>query len=136
MLFIHHEVPKWYCQPADMRRWFNDVPNQGKIMNNKFQRPNTRAGIYIPRPSDKALLQEFNERFLTQSKKELVETYNGINNIFGVHAQMVYLYVLHQVFLEKFGESPLIVESEVVYCLGPKIYYSEELDAIFSVSKS
>lgn len=105
-------------------------------MINKFQRPNTRAGIYIPRNSDKELIQTFTASLSAMSKEELVRTYNGIKNIWGVHAQLVYLYVLNTVFIEKFGESPIIVEEDTVYFLGPKIYYSVELDRLFQLSEN
>ena len=105
-------------------------------MINKFQRPNTRVGVYIPRRSDEEMIQQFKTRLAAMSKKELVKTYTTIKDIWGVHAQIVYLYVMHTVFLEKFGESPFIVEDEKVYCLGPKIYYSAELDSIFPLAKN
>lgn len=135
---LHQEAPKWCCQPAVMRRWFNDVPNlkKGKIMMNKTQRPNTRAGIFFPRTSDQELLQQFTEGFANDSKQELVDTYNTQENIYGVHAQLVFLHVLHNVFLEKFGESPIIVKNDTVYCLGPKIFYSKELDSIFPITEN
>ena len=135
---LHQEAPKWCCQPAVMRRWFNDVPNQlkGKIMRNKTQRPGTRAGIYIPSDSDKQQRQEFRDILLSKSNKELVESYNREKNIFGVHAQMVHIYCLHNIFMERFGESPIIVMNDVAYALGPKIYYSEELDAIFEFAEN
>ncbi len=105
-------------------------------MINKFQRPHTQVGIYIPRRSDKELILEFKTRLSAKNKKELVDTYNSIKNIWGVHAQIVYLYVLHTVFLDKFDESPIIVKDDKVYCLGPKIYYSAELDCIFPLSEN
>ncbi len=105
-------------------------------MKNKFQRPNTRAGIYIPNDSDKQQREENRAYYEALSNEDLVKSYNREVNIFGVHAQMVKLYVVHTIFLERFGKSPIVVEKEVVYCLGPKIYYSEELDAIFTLSES
>ncbi len=105
-------------------------------MRNKSQRPGTRAGIYIPSDSDKQQRQEFRTRLLPLSNKELVESYNREKNIFGVHAQMVHIYCLHNIFMERFGESPIVVKENAVYSLGPKIYYSEELDAIFTLSES
>ena len=103
---------------------------------NKTQRPGTRAGIYSPSDSDKKQREEFRANLLPLSNQELVTSYNREKNIFGVHAQMVHLYCLHNLFMERFGESPIIVKEDVVYCLGPKIYYSEELDAIFTISES
>lgn len=105
-------------------------------MKDKFQRPGTRAGIYIPSDSDKQQREEFRARLASSSNKELVELYNREKNIFGVHAQMVHIYCLHNLFLERFGESPFVVKDDVVFCLGPKIYYSEKLDAIFIVSEN
>lgn len=103
---------------------------------NKTQRPGTRAGIYLPSDSDKKQREEFRANLLPLSNQELVTSYNREQNIFGVHAQMVHLYCLHNLFMERFGESPIIVKEDVVYCLGPKIYYSEEMDAIFTISES
>ncbi len=105
-------------------------------MKSKFQRPNTRSGIYIPSDSDKKMREEFRDRLLLSSNQELVDLYNSEVNIFGVHAQMVHLYCLHTIFMERFGESPFIVEDDAVYCLGPKIYYSEELESIFILSEN
>ena len=105
-------------------------------MKHKTQRPGTRAGIYIPSDSDKKQRQEFRNRLLPLTNQELVKSYNREVNIFGVHAQMVHLYVMHNIFLERFGESPIIVKDEVVFCLGPKILYSEKLYAIFSLSEN
>ena len=104
-------------------------------MKSKFQRPNTRAGIYIPSDSDKKMREEFRARLLLCNNQELVASYNREVNIFGVHAQMVHLYCLHSIFMERFGESPFIVKDNAVYCLGPKIYYSEELESIFILSE-
>lgn len=103
---------------------------------NKSQRPGTRAGIYIPSESDKKQREEFRANLVSKSNKELVESYNREKNIFGVHAQMVHIYCLHTLFMERFGESPIVVKDEMVYCLGPKIYYSEEMDAIFQLTES
>lgn len=105
-------------------------------MMNKSQRSGTRAGIYIPSESDKEQRKEFRANLASKSNKELVELYNREKNIFGVHAQMVHIYCLHNLFMERFGESPIVVKDEVVYCLGPKIYYSEEMDAIFQLTES
>ena len=105
-------------------------------MFDKFQRSNTRAGIYIPRNSDKEMIQVFTASLSAMSKKELVKVYSGIKNIWGEHAQLVYLHVLHTVFLEKFWESPIIVEKGKIYCLGPKIYYSKVLDRLFQLSEN
>ena len=105
-------------------------------MKNKCQRPNTRGGVYIPRESDKEQIQEYYEDLSTVDKKELVASYNQQNNIWGVRAQMVYLSVLHTVFMERFGKSPFIVENDVAYKLGPKIYYSEELDTILPLPEN
>ncbi len=105
-------------------------------MMNKSQRPGTRAGIYIPSESDKKQREEFRANLVSKSNKELVESYNREKNIFGVHAQMVHIYCLHTLFMERFGESPIVVKDEMVYCLGPKIYYSEEMDAIFQLTES
>lgn len=105
-------------------------------MKNKSQRPGTRAGIYIPSESDKKQREEFRGKLVSMSNKELVELYSREKNIFGVHAQMVHLYCLHNLFMERFGESPIVVKDDVVYCLGPKIYFSEEMDAIFELSEN
>lgn len=105
-------------------------------MISKSQRPGTRAGIYIPSESDKKQREEFRANLVSKSNKELVESYNREKNIFGVHAQMVHIYCLHTLFMERFGESPIVVKDEMVYCLGPKIYYSEEMDAIFQLTES
>lgn len=105
-------------------------------MKDKSQRPGTRAGIYIPSDSDKKQRQEFRNRLLSLTNDELVKSYNREKNIFGVHAQMVHLYEMHRIFLDRFGESPIVVKDDVLYCLGPKIFYSEELDAIFPISEN
>ena len=110
--------------------------SKGKVMKNKSQRPNTRAGIYIPSDSDKKQREEFRANLIALSNQDLVKSYNREVNIFGVHAQMVHLYAMHNIFLERFGESPIIVKDEVVYSLGPKIYYSKELDAIFAIAEN
>lgn len=105
-------------------------------MKSKFQRPNTRAGIYIPNESDKKQRQEFRANLVALSNQDLVKSYNREVNIFGVYAQMVKLYVIHNIFLERFGESPVVVKEKVIYCLGPRIFYSEELDAIFPITEN
>ena len=114
------------------------MPNlkKGKIMMNKTQRPNTRAGIYLPNDSDKKQREESRAYYVALSNEDLVKAYNREVNIFGVHAQMVKLYVVHNIFLERFGESPIVVQKEVIYCLGPKIFYSKELDAIFPITEN
>lgn len=103
---------------------------------NKSQRPGTRAGIYSPNESDKKQRQEFWNNLEAKSNQEVVDAYNREKNIFGVHAQMVYIYCLHNLFIERFGKSPIIVKEDVIYCLGPKIYYSEQIKDIFELASN
>lgn len=95
-------------------------------MIDKFKRPNTLMAIYIPRPTDKALFQEFSEKFESCSKKELVDAYNKIEQITGVHSQIVYLVVMHKTFQKRFKKSPFVIEDAIAIGLGPKIHYSDQ----------
>jgi hypothetical protein len=70
--------------------------------------------ILIFREGDKNVIEEYTEWFFKKTTKELVELYNQEvrKGITGVHRQALYLYALKQVYLQRFGVSPIsLVES-------------------------
>lgn len=105
-------------------------------MKNNSKKPNTPGGVYIPSETDRARYEEYRALFLASSNQELVEAYNRQKRIYGVRSQMIFLYALHHVFLERFGISPIINEDKHSFSIGKKIYYSKELNTILPVEEN
>ena len=79
--------------------------------------------IYITRQNDRTIIADYKSKFEQNSPEELIVAYNEQQKcgIVGVHQQALYLIALRLEFIERFGESPILIEDNIVISLSGKI---------------
>ena len=79
--------------------------------------------IYITRQNDRTIIADYKSKFKQDSPEELIAAYNAELKcgITGVHQQALYLIALMFVFIERFGESPIFIEDDIIICLSGKV---------------
>ena len=72
--------------------------------------------IYTSRPGDEEELLKYAASFKTKEDAEILRDCEGQKKIgiAGVHQQALYLLALRKVMLERLGESPILLEDEVL----------------------
>lgn len=72
--------------------------------------------IYTLRPGDGEELLKYAEYFKVKENAEILRDCEGQRKlgIVGVHQQALYLLALRKVMLERFGESPILLEDDVL----------------------
>lgn len=83
--------------------------------------------VYLKRPADQQEIEKYILRFQSYTDEELVNAYNGVKAIYGVHQQVLYLIALDIVFKERFGKSPISNEENIIFGLSGKIVYLQNL---------
>lgn len=70
---------------------------------------------------DREVIKKYVESFRQKTPKELVDLYNKEQScgIIGVRGQSLYLYAMHQVFKERFHDSPIILEGTLLSLSKP-----------------
>lgn len=82
----------------------------------------TLTGIYFPRKGDSQIIEEKRNQLNEFSNSKLVDEYNSIDKLFGLHHQLLYIIAMHQVFLNRFKASPILLIANEI-SLGRKIQY-------------
>lgn len=77
---------------------------------------------------DRKSIEKYRRRFLRLSNEKLVEKFNEITGVYGVHEQGLYLMGMHQAFEEKFGKSPFQLYALNIIGRGSKIIYLPKVD--------
>lgn len=83
--------------------------------------------VYVERPGDHEEITRYIEFFSEFTHGELVDTFNKIKGVYGVHHQGLYFIALHHVFLCKFGKSPFGGDGVNVFSIGTPIVYIPDL---------
>ena len=78
--------------------------------------------VFIAREGDQETVKSFYKDLENHSNEKLLEQYNREVDIgiVGVHAQALKLLALRKIFLERFGESPIIFKDNMVISLTGK----------------
>jgi hypothetical protein len=93
----------------------------------------TLTGIYFPRIGDSQFIAEKRKQLDKYYDYQLVDEYNNINYLTGEHLQLLYIIAMHQIFLKRFKESPiLIIDNEI--SLGRKIQYLNDLKSFMFIN--
>ncbi|MBB1149002.1 hypothetical protein H4K35_02465 [Myroides sp. NP-2] len=79
--------------------------------------------VYISRTGDKQTITEFRESLKKYPNNEIVDKYNKIERLYGVHQQVLYLIAMNQEFILRFGKTPFQIEENCLVGLGRKILY-------------
>ncbi|MET7029806.1 hypothetical protein [Sediminicola luteus] len=76
--------------------------------------------VFVSRKGDQETFKTFYRDLINLSNKSILEQYNREVNIgiVGVHAQALKLLALRKIFLERFGESPINFEDNMVISLS------------------
>ncbi len=80
---------------------------------------------HTPRQEDRKVMRKYKDRFNQLSNKKLVEAYNALNGMYGVHRQALYVIALNQEFLKRFNKSPFETSKNHLIGLSSKIVYNE-----------
>ena len=78
--------------------------------------------VYTPQEGDPLSIEKMQLALRRGSNKTLILDYNrqDLSGFFGVRRQLLWVVALHQVFLERFGRSPIQMEkSGMVTTTGP-----------------
>lgn len=85
---------------------------------------------------DRKSIEKYRRNFLRFSNEILVEKFNEINGLYGVHEQGLWLMGMHQAFEERFGKSPFQLYGPNIIGRGPKIIYLPKVDSFVPVESS
>ncbi len=78
--------------------------------------------VFISRKGDQEAFKEFYQDLIGLPNDALLMQYNrqAEIGIVGVHAQALKLLALRNVFLQRFGKSPILIEDDIVISLTGK----------------
>ncbi len=85
--------------------------------------------IYTPGKGDREAISKYRGRFRRYSNEALIEAYNTLNGLYGVHQQVLYIIALHQEFLKRFNQSPFKSNQDNLLNLGSQIIYDKSLES-------
>lgn len=92
--------------------------------------------VYISRTGDKQTITEFRESLKKYPNNEIVDKYNKIERLYGVHQQVLYIIALNQEFIARFGKTPFQIEENCLVGLGRKILYISNIDNFVFVDEN
>lgn len=92
--------------------------------------------VYISRTGDKQTITEFRESLKKYPNNEIVDKYNKIERLYGVHQQVLYVIAMNQEFIARFGKTPFQIEENCLIGLGRKILYIGNIDSFVFVNEN
>ncbi len=92
--------------------------------------------VYISRIGDNEKIKEIRTCLAQCTHQELVDKYNAIEKLFGVHQQALNIIALNLEFIKRFNKTPINIEENCLISLGTKIVYSTSLNTIIKVQEN